>query len=365
MRAYSLAHLSDTVLLRDLAVLVARDRATTAALLAHIAEVDARRLYLPAGHPSMHAYCVDELHLSDGATYKRIQVARAARQFPVLFAALAEGRVHLTGLLLLVPHLTPENVDELLGAATHRRKSEIEQFLAVRASAPAMPARVRAIAPPGKSLPRAKSQVAFGLTLNSDELAPGLVDSPPAHENGALPPERYAISVTIARSTHDKLRHAQALLSHAIPSGDIAQVLDRALDCLVDKLEKRRFAATNKPRTPRAKSQSQQPAGARYIPAQVKLAVWQRDRGRCTFVGESGHRCAARRFLEFDHVDPVARGGKATVQGMRLRCRGHNQLEAERVFGLEFMRAKRDAAREIDRADDVVPSSTHVAAASP
>ncbi|MBI5709217.1 MAG: hypothetical protein HZC42_02790 [Candidatus Eisenbacteria bacterium] len=85
MSRYSLSHLPDPVLLRELATLVARDRATTAALLARLAEVDARRLYAPAGHPSMFSYCVHELRLSEDAAYKRIQAARLARRFPVLF----------------------------------------------------------------------------------------------------------------------------------------------------------------------------------------------------------------------------------------------------------------------------------------
>src|SRR5438093_8805485 len=117
MRAYTLSHLGDHELLRDLAALVANDRTTTAALLAHLAEVDARRLYLPAGYPSMYVYCLEELRLSEDAAYKRIQAARAARQFPAVFTAVAEGRLHLSAVVLLAPHLTPENADELLGAA--------------------------------------------------------------------------------------------------------------------------------------------------------------------------------------------------------------------------------------------------------
>ena len=69
MSTYSLSHLPDRDLLRDLAALVARDRATTATLLAHLAEVDARRLYLPAAHPSMFSYCVHELRLSEEAAF--------------------------------------------------------------------------------------------------------------------------------------------------------------------------------------------------------------------------------------------------------------------------------------------------------
>src|SRR2546428_1699156 len=132
MRAYKLSHLSDDELLRDLAALVATDRATTAALLAHLAEVDARRLYLPAAHPSMYSWCVHELGLSEQSAFKRIRAARTARQFPAIFPALAEGRLHGSPVLLLAPYLTPETADELLGAAAHRTNTEIEQLLAQR-----------------------------------------------------------------------------------------------------------------------------------------------------------------------------------------------------------------------------------------
>ena len=106
------------VLTRELAAVVAHERTATAAVLAHLAEFDARRLYLPAGYPSMVAYCLHELRLSEDGAYKRIHAARAARKFPALFSAVAEGRLHLTGAGLLVPHLTAENADALLAAAT-------------------------------------------------------------------------------------------------------------------------------------------------------------------------------------------------------------------------------------------------------
>ena len=132
MREYSLSHLSDAVLLRDLAEVVRRDRVTTSVLLAHIAEVDTRKLHVPLGYPSMHAYCVGALGMSEESALRRIQAARAARRFPVLFVAVAEGRLHLTAVGLLAPHLTPENVDEFVAAATKRSKVEIETFLARR-----------------------------------------------------------------------------------------------------------------------------------------------------------------------------------------------------------------------------------------
>ena len=132
MRAYSLSHVSDHDLLRGLASLVAQDRTTTATLLAHIAEVDARKLYLPAAYPSMYAYCVHELQLSEDSAYKRIAAARVARRFPVVFEAVADGRLHLAAVGLLSPYLNPENSADLLEAAAHKTKSEIEELLAQR-----------------------------------------------------------------------------------------------------------------------------------------------------------------------------------------------------------------------------------------
>jgi hypothetical protein len=154
---------------------------------------------------------------------------------------------------------------------------------------------------------------------------------------------RYAVQLNVSQQTYDKLKRAEGLLSHVIPGGDIAEILDRALDSLITQLEKRKYAATPTPRTqPGSPATS---ANARYVPAHIRRAVWERDGARCTFVSESGHRCEERKWLEFDHVDPVAFGGKASIEGIRLRCRVHNQFEAERVFGTKFMDARREEAR--------------------
>src|SRR3989449_7180187 len=145
MSVYTLSHVSDSDLTRNLASLVAQDRTNTAALLAHIAEFDARRLYVPAGFPSMYLYCVHELHLSEEAARKRIHAARTARQFSAIFDAIAEGRLHLSAVIVLAPHLTPENADELLAAAAHKTRAEIEQLLAERFPRPDLLAAVQAI----------------------------------------------------------------------------------------------------------------------------------------------------------------------------------------------------------------------------
>jgi hypothetical protein len=157
-----------------------------------------------------------------------------------------------------------------------------------------------------------------------------------------LSPERYGLQVTLDEPTHAKLRHAAELLSHRVPAGDLAQVLALVLEAAIPELEKRKFAATARPRRiPRGLGKD-----SRHIPAEVRRAVWARDGGRCTFVSDSGRRCESRTGLQFDHVHPFACGGEATVSGIRLRCRAHNQYEAERAFGPELMRHKRLAAAE-------------------
>jgi hypothetical protein len=347
VKSYSLTHLADRNLLHDLAALVARDRSTTATLLAHIGEVDARKLYLPAAHSSMYAYCVQELRLSEDSAYKRIQAARAARQFPLVFEMLADGRLHLSAVCLLATHLNAENAPGLLLDASHKTKSEVEQLIAKRFPSTEMLELTQLISAAaidhGQLAPgqvHALHEVHAGASV--DQLAPGQVQTiAPRARLQPIASQRFALQVMVGQGTHDKLRYAQSLLRHQIPSGDMAAVLDRALDALIVKLEKSKFAATDRPHARR------QPLsrGTRHIPAHVKRAVWARDGGQCTFVSETGHRCQARALLEFDHIEEVARGGTASTDRVRLRCRAHNQYAAECTFGAEFMRHKRQEAR--------------------
>src|SRR5256885_158399 len=314
MQRYSLSHLSDDALRRGLSATVACERGATAELLAHIAEFDARKLHLPAAYPSMYAYCVGELHLSEDAAFKRIRAARAARAFPVIFQAIADGRLHLSAVVLLAPCLNDENAEELIAAAAHKSKAQMEQLLAERFPLPDLASDVRAIpvAAPAPATPQC-------VQSHTDSLAPGPVAPspcpqvvPPQPSARITPraPERYGIQFTVSKETHDRLLRVQALLGLAVPTGDIAEVFDRALALLEKSLEQQRFAATDRPGRRR---RSQRP---RQMPAHVKRAVWARDGGQCTFVSDACHRCEERRGLEFDHEEPVARGGKATVSNV-------------------------------------------------
>src|SRR5438045_4039552 len=126
MNPYDLSHVPDAPLVRSIEAIATKDCRTTADLLAHLGEVEARKLHLAAGYASMFAYCVGKLHMSEDIAYKRIWVARKARRFPAIFPAIADGRVHLSGMYLLTGHLTRKNVEGLIAAATHKSKREIQ-----------------------------------------------------------------------------------------------------------------------------------------------------------------------------------------------------------------------------------------------
>jgi hypothetical protein len=155
-----------------------------------------------------------------------------------------------------------------------------------------------------------------------------------------LAPERYKLQFTISRDTHDKLRRVQALARHAIPSGDPAEIFDRALTLLLQDLERRRCAAVATPRLARTRREA---GGSRHIPALVKREVWRRDGGRCAYTGRDG-RCTERSFLEYHHVRPYAAGGAATTANIELRCRAHNAYEASLFFVPESLNGMESSA---------------------
>jgi 5-methylcytosine-specific restriction endonuclease McrA len=143
------------------------------------------------------------------------------------------------------------------------------------------------------------------------------------------------VQFTLSGAGYEKLRRAQDLLAHAIPNGDAAVIIERALGLLVEHLEKTKLAETKRPRSGH---ESESPKReSRHVPAAVRREVWRRDRGRCAFVGTHG-RCPERRFIELHHVIPFADGGVATVANIQLRCRSHNQHEADLWSGADVVK---------------------------
>jgi hypothetical protein len=221
------SQLSDDDLVAAVNSLARCEREATACLLAHLAELDARRLYRAAGFSSLFTYCCSVLHLSEPAAYNRIEAARTARRFPLVLPMLGEGALSLATVRLLSCHLTAENHQELLAAAAGKSKREVEELLVRYFPRPEVPPLVRKLpapralpAPSAATPPRAPEAAAAIATANSPlASAPPLMPPAPARRPVLRPlaPDRYEIRFTASAQTREKLRLAQDLLRHAVP----------------------------------------------------------------------------------------------------------------------------------------------------
>ena len=131
--------------------------------------------------------------------------ARAARCFPEIFTAVADGRLHLSAVVLLAPHLTEKTASDLIAAAAHRSKSEIKELLVARTPQPEVSLGLEAI---DSLTPQA---------LSTDQHAPGRVGRAGPTTSGDT-----AWVATIQYQVHDRREHEEeaALRGGVVQSPD-------------------------------------------------------------------------------------------------------------------------------------------------
>lgn len=331
--------LTDRALLDRFALAVHEDREHTRLLLELIDAIDQRKLWAKQGHSSLFALCVERFHMSESTAAKRIGAARTARRFPLLLKMVARGEIHLSGIHRLKAYLSEDNHRAVLARAKHRTIKQIESLVRELAPQPDVPSTLRRL--PERRLPDPKPGSVGPARCNA---APRLPERPRrAPDPAPLSPARYKLQVTLDEESHQTLKQLQDLLAHQIPSGDPAAVVKRALATLLADTLKKKAALTESPRDhQRSSGRRANTVPGRHIPAPVKREVWQRDRGRCRFVGADGSRCNETRALEFAHLRPWGKGGEHSAENLALRCRAHNALEADRDYGERFMQQKRE-----------------------
>jgi hypothetical protein len=337
-------------------------------MLCHLSEVELRGVYLRHAYASMHDYCVAELHMSDSEAYFRIRVARLSRQFPVVLEMLAKGEGHLSALQVLAPVMTPENSSQLLAGSRFATKLDVQRLVCsvapksdvkneigklpgtpqvketqpeqqpLREPAPSSttqghqppsPLSHAAVKAPHAEVPSSALHEQTPSSASPSTLAPAVAS--PRTRAPAMTPlrqDRYKVQFTADEQLHDKLKTAQQFMRHQIPDGDIAKVVDRALDLLIAQQRKQHFGATDNPRAPRAQtaklstpatdqtskahaqiaepptsaadqtSAAQKQAAkrpnpdSRHIPNEVKRQVLARDGERCSYVSPKCYRAA-------------------------------------------------------------------------
>ncbi|HVJ19631.1 MAG TPA: hypothetical protein VM686_29625, partial [Polyangiaceae bacterium] len=285
------AGLSDADLLAATRGLVGRSNQLLAALLVHLAAHEARGLHRNRACSGLYTYCVYVLRFSEDEAFRRVSAARLVRRFPALLEAIATGELHLTGLLMLGPHLTEDNLVEVLARAKHRTKKELARLVRQLDPLPDVPARIEPLGPaparlstgaptwgtfvqsfvPVRELEpgdRPREWMATSAETMNDVAAqplqaefakaPAEVESPaPAR----LEPERYKVQFTAGEEYVKLVEEAKALLSHSDPRISLDELHLRAMRALVANLQRKKQAATAKPRKP-AKSSPDAPAPA-------------------------------------------------------------------------------------------------------
>ncbi len=428
-RSASPAELSDSDLLVATRLLVGRSNQLLASLLAHLAEVEARGVHRTRACSSLYTYCIYELRLSEDEAYRRVAAARLVRRFPALLEAVGRGELHLTGLLMLGPHLTNENLIEVLARAKHRTKKEIARLVRLLDPLPEVPSRIEPLGPaPARAMPRAPTwsqlvqsacpvrelnpgdrpsdwvvtapSISPTPTTESEPQNANALDeavsdtgqptqpAPPAPAQTAsaparLIPQRFSVQFTASEEYVKLVEEAQALSGARIRLDELHL---RAMRALVAELKRQKYAVTTRPRqrsasTPanpsdascaeqrtteprtadpqtaaprtadprtaeRPPSSAQPRRRGRYVTAEVRRAVFQRDGGRCTFTDSSGQRCRETDDIELHHESAFALGGEHTTSNLTLRCRAHNALAAEEDFGKEFIEQQRESDHE-------------------
>lgn len=236
---FDFSDLSDRALLAEVARLAHSERAATARLIASLVELDERKLYLGEGCSSLFTYCTQVIHLAEDAAYGRIAAARAARRHPLILQLLVDGSVTLTAVGLLAPHLTAENHRDVLTAARHKSKRDVERQVAALHPRPDIPSSVRklpmsktasslatAVSPAGVSTPGAcdsavprcqtetsslPSATRWSHTTAPQKAARDSERRPTSRPPVVRPlsPERFQIQFTVGRETHDRLRRVR------------------------------------------------------------------------------------------------------------------------------------------------------------
>lgn len=379
--------LTDHQLAERMSVLIVRERDAIAEVVAHLAEVDRRRFYLEQACSSLYSYCCKRLGYNESAAYKRARVAQLARRVPRVMSALREGTHHLTGLVILAQYLNEGSAERLLEETRGLSCRELRQFIArrypksdvfatltrapgssVRSGGPRRSDGVGGDPRAGVESPKSgRSQTVDGAHLVAPCMGEKETDtaggrarpaSTPCCEAGGveereeeratckvrsrvepLSGSSSRIEFTAGATMCEKLERASELLSHAVPSGNIAAVLERGLDALIAQLERRLMGSGRRQARP-----ADEVPRSRHVPRAISRRVWHRDGGQCTYVDDRGRRCGERRFLTIEHRKPFARGGRHVEDNLCLLCAAHNAHAARRVFG------ERDIARKVARA---------------
>jgi hypothetical protein len=367
-----------------LAELLKREHSAMADFVAVLADFDERRLWEQLGYTSLFWFLHRELGLSRSAAFYRKTAAELVQGHPEVLEHLRSGELCLTSIAELAKVLTRENRAEILPRFFTLSAREAKEVTAALLPAEAPPLRdvVTVVQPPAPMLrgPRPTEAATVAELPLSSGSAPNLAHAntgvpgvasapalaaPPAHATGfdiePLTADLRRLHITVSKRLLDKIDAARDALSHSQPGASRDEVIEAGLDLVLERTAKRRGLVKNPRKTAEATATARARSGrqargarsGRYVPAQVRRAMWERDEGKCQWTMEDGGVCGSTHQVELDHVTSYAKGGRITsAEDGRLLCRPHNDRHARQEFGDEWMdRFTRGRATSASRED--------------
>jgi 5-methylcytosine-specific restriction endonuclease McrA len=326
--------------LADTDRIVATERKLTLELLRKLREIERDKLYLVIGYSSMFDYCTGHLKYSEAAAVRRIRTARCLAEYPQILPLLDSGELNTTTVSMIAKHIKPDNAAVVIDAIKGKSTRDVDRFLAALQPVSVVPPdRVRPVVVPVKEC--AKSTI--GADGKQSSTVEKLTSTDPAESPAATVIQNEVfefkrmvrVDFTAQEELMQKLDRVRSLASHVLPANaSLEQLITFMADFVIERKdpirrqERRRARAANRPEA----TPPTVPTNPRQIPAAVRDEVFARDQ-RCTYVGLDGKRCNSSHVLQVDHIRPVARGGAAVIENLRVLCAYHNRLESERLMG--------------------------------
>jgi len=333
--------LKDKELVEKFGVLVREEKEATASVVSHLSEIDRRKLYALEGYSSLFNYCVEKYHYSESEAFLRIQAARLSQHFPEILNYLEKDKMTLTTVKLISPYLTKDTKEVIFKETDQKSTREVEKVLA------ALFPQEEEVLDTIRKLPLEKTaqnltRCATSSLVKKESMKP-------------VTSKRFKIEFSVSEELTKKIQRAKEILRHKYPQGKLEDILDEALELLLEKKDPERKIKRDASVVLRSQTNGghkeeirQKEPGAslkmpmalsdtgirkRYVPEKIKLTVWNRDEGCCSYASPNGKPCGERNFLELDHIQPWSLGGDSTSENLRLLCRTHNQWRSEKTFG--------------------------------
>lgn len=349
----SLRSLSDHELIICTERLTRQERELTLSVLAHLNEIERRKLFLKRGYPSMFVYCTRGLGYSGSAAIRRIRTARCSRRFPEVLELLQRNEVNLSTVSQVYRILNSDNVTVILARIRGKSQREVEAIAAEYEPLGSVPReRVRTVVVrvavqaaeelhngngcPGEETPEVaacSSTSEHESCRHTDEYNRNGCGADLPLAGAAVLQRRSIIQFSAGESLMRKLERVRALTSHRLSDASFEALVELMADYVIEREDPAARQERRERRTQKAavNGPARVKKSSRNVAASIRDQVFVRDKQRCTYVSPDGRRCDSTHVLQIDHIKPVARGGASSIENLRLLCAHHNRLEAERL----------------------------------